>query len=57
MVQRMDGKINKRNFIRIFENENFIVDYDKNNNQYRVSYFENNHFLEECYFTAYEENN
>ena len=43
-----------REFVRIFENDNFTVDYDKYNNQYRVSYFEDNNFKEECYFDAYE---
>ena len=41
-------------FIRILENDNFIVDYDKWNHQYRVSYFEDYHFKEECYFDAYK---
>ena len=44
-----------REFVRIFENDDFVVDYDKYNNQYRVSYFEDNHFKEECYFDAYGE--
>lgn len=43
-----------RQFIRILENDDFVVDYDKWNNQYRVSYFEDYHFKEECYFDAYE---
>ena len=44
-----------REFIRIFENDDFTVDYDKYNNQYRVSYFEDYHFKEECYFDAYKD--
>ena len=45
-----------REFVRIFANDDFVVDYDKYNSQYRVSYFEDNHFKEECYFDAYGEN-
>lgn len=41
--------------IKVFENDNFIIDYDKDNKKYRVSYFEDYHFKEECWFDEYEE--
>lgn len=43
--------------IKIFENDNFIVDYNKNNNRYRVSVFNDNHFWDEVWFDAYSEEN
>lgn len=42
-------------FTRIYESDNFIVDYDTKRKLYRVSYFENGHFKDECWFDAYEE--
>lgn len=42
-------------FNRIYENDNFIVDYDTKRKLYRVSYFENGHFKNECWFDVYEE--
>lgn len=41
--------------IKIFENDNFIIDYDKEEKQYRASYFVNNHWVDECWFNPYEE--
>lgn len=38
------------NWIKLFENDNFIIDYNFDNNTMRVSYFENNHFIEDCVF-------
>ena len=38
----------------IFENDNFIVDYNEATNEYRVSYFENNHFVDDCKFKSIE---
>ena len=43
------------NLIKIFENDDFVVDYDKENGRYRVSYFEDCHFNEECWFYEYKE--
>ena len=40
------------NWEAILETDNFIIDYDKTNAKYRVSYFENNHFVDDCEFTA-----
>lgn len=42
-------------WMRISESEDWIVDYDKERGMYRVSYFEDNHFVDECIFDAYEE--
>ena len=36
---------------RISENDNFIVDYDKDRSMYRVSVFIDNHFLDEYWFS------
>ena len=41
--------------IRISESDDWIVDYDRNRGMYRVSYFQDNHFVDEFWFDAYEE--
>lgn len=41
--------------IRISESNDWTVDYDRESGMYRVSYFRDNHFLDECWFDAYEE--
>ena len=41
--------------IRILETDDWIVDYDKDSNRYRISYFQDYHFDDECWFDAYEE--
>ncbi len=41
--------------IRISESDDWIVDHDKECGMYRVSYFENNHFVDEHWFDAYED--
>lgn len=41
--------------IRISESDDWIVDYDKECGQYRVSYFEDNHFKDEHWFDCYED--
>lgn len=38
------------NWEQIAEVENFIIDYDKSRGMYRVSYFENNHFVDDVIF-------
>ena len=38
--------------IRILENDNWIVDYDIEKKKYRVSYFEDSHFVDEIWFDA-----
>lgn len=35
--------------------DDWIVDYDKSRGMYRVSYFQDNHFVDECWFDAYED--
>ena len=41
-------------FVRILETDDWIVDYDKETNRYRVSYFEDFHFVDDVLFDAYE---
>lgn len=41
--------------LRILENDDWIVDYDRERGQYRVSYFEDNHFRDELWFDCFEE--
>lgn len=43
-------------FVRILEIDDWIVDYDKEKKKYRVSYFEDYHFVDELWFDAYKEN-
>lgn len=45
----------ENNMIRISESDDWIVDYDKGRGMYRVSYFQDNHFVDEYWFDAYEE--
>lgn len=40
-------------YIRIFENDDWIVEYDIQNNQYRVGYFQDYHFVDQVLFDAY----
>lgn len=44
------------NLIRVSESDDWIVDYDRERGMYRVSYFEDCHFVDEYWFDAYEEN-
>ena len=39
-------------YIRILENDDWIVEYDIENNIYRVGYFQDNHFVDEVWFDA-----
>ena len=41
-------------YIRILENDDWIVDYDAENNRYRVSYFQDNHFVDDVLFDTGE---
>ena len=43
------------NLIKIAENDDFIVNYDKSRGMYRVSVFQDYHFQDEYWFDAYEE--
>ena len=38
------------NIIRILETDDLVIDYDKADNRYRVSFFEDNHFVDEIWF-------
>ena len=42
-------------FVRILETDDWVVDYDKEKRKYRVSYFEDFHFVDEIWFDAYED--
>ena len=41
-------------WIKIIENDSFIVEFNKATNTYRVSYFEDYHFKDEICFRGYE---
>lgn len=41
--------------IRISESDNWIADYDTERGMYKVSYFEDGHFVDQYRFDAYEE--
>ena len=41
--------------IRISESDDWIVDYDRERGMYRVSYFEDHHFVDEHWFDEYKE--
>ena len=40
-------------YIRILENDDWIVEYDLENNKYRVGYFQDYHFVDQVLFDAY----
>ena len=39
--------------IRIKEGDNWAIDYNEENSMYRVSYFEDGHFVDDYWFDAY----
>ena len=41
-------------YIRILENDDWIVEYDAENNRYRVSYFQDCHFVDNVLFDTNE---
>ena len=41
-------------YTRILENDDWVVEYDAENNQYRVSYFQDHHFVDEVLFNTNE---
>ena len=43
---------NNNQWIRITETKNFIVEYNETSNKYKVSYFKNNLFVDECIFSS-----
>lgn len=42
-------------FVRILESDDWVINYDKEKKKYRVSYFEDFHFVDEIWFDCYEE--
>lgn len=40
--------------IRVFENNNFTVDYHESKGMYQVRVFEHDHFKDECWFDSYD---
>ena len=42
-------------FVRILESDDWIIDYDREKRKYRVSYFEDFHFVDEIWFDTYED--
>lgn len=44
-----------KKFVKILESDDWVIDYCKETNRYRVSYFEDNHFVDDILFDAYEE--
>ena len=41
--------------IRILEQQDWTVDYSPRRKMYLVSYFQDNHFVDECWFEVYKE--
>ena len=41
--------------IKICESDNWVVCYDRERGMYRVSYFDDSYFVDECWFDVYEE--
>ena len=41
-------------YTRILETDDWVVEYDAENNQYRVGYFQDNHFVDEILFDGGE---
>jgi len=41
-------------FARIIDYNNWIIDYDTESREYRVSYFEDGHFVDECRFKEFD---
>lgn len=46
----------KDRFIKVLENDNWIIDYDRKLDKYRASYFQDDHFVDECWFNCCKEN-
>ena len=42
-------------YTRILDTDDWVIEYDAENNQYRVSYFQDYHFVDEILFNAYKE--
>ena len=37
------------------EGDSWFIDYDPERGMYRATYFQDNHFVDECWFDAYED--
>ena len=46
---------NPKDVVRIYEDKDFIVDYNKSGKMYRISVFEDDHFKDEFWFDEYKE--
>lgn len=46
---------NPKDVVRVYEDKDFIVDYNKSGKMYRVSVFDDDHFKDEFWFDAYGE--
>lgn len=42
-------------FTRILETDDWVIDYDKVNNKYRVAYFVGYNFVDEVWFDGYKD--
>ena len=42
--------------VRIKEADDWIIDYNPNSGEYRISYFEDNHFKDEVFFMSTKKN-
>lgn len=49
------AKLSDMDVVTISYTDDWVVDYDKSRGMYRVSYFQDNHFVDEHWFDAYEE--
>lgn len=49
------SKLSDMDVVRIVDNDDFVVEYDKSRGMYRVSKFEDGHFCDEIWFDSYEE--
>ena len=41
-------------YTRILDTDDWVIEYDAENNRYRVSYFQDYHFVDEVLFDAYK---
>ena len=44
----------KNQWNKLLETKNFIVEFDEINTKYRVRFFSDNEFVDECIFTPYD---
>lgn len=47
---KRNNQMLKREYIRLLDNDDVVVDYDMNNKEYRISLFKDNHFQDEFFF-------